>query len=112
MPSAVSRLAGAERRVVEAFARELRERLGPAVARIVLFGSRARGDGDEESDYDVMVLLKEPTAASRQAVRDVAIDVSSRHGATLVALVYGEHEFTEDRLFYLYHEVVRDGVDL
>jgi len=36
-------------------------------ARIVLFGSRARGDADEDSDYDLLVVLDE--VADRRATR-------------------------------------------
>ena len=34
------------------------ELYGPALDRVVLFGSRARGDAREDSDYDVAVFLK------------------------------------------------------
>jgi hypothetical protein len=33
------------------------------IERVVLFGSRARGDAREDSDYDVAVLLKNPPIA-------------------------------------------------
>jgi predicted nucleotidyltransferase len=35
-----------------------------AVARIVLFGSVVRGEDDEESDVDLLVVLKDPQAIS------------------------------------------------
>ena len=34
-------------------------------ARIVLFGSRARGDNSEQSDYDILIITKE-TIPQRQ----------------------------------------------
>ena len=34
------------------------ERLGVAVERIILFGSRARGDYREDSDYDILVVVR------------------------------------------------------
>ena len=37
----------------------LAELYGPALDRVVLFGSRARGDAREDSDYDVAVFLRE-----------------------------------------------------
>ena len=33
------------------------QRLGVKVERIILFGSRARGEAREESDYDILVVL-------------------------------------------------------
>ena len=34
-------------------------KLGVSVGRIILFGSRARGDYREDSDYDILVVVKE-----------------------------------------------------
>lgn len=44
-------------RVLRVLCKALRERYGPRIERIVLFGSRARGDAREDSDYDVAVFL-------------------------------------------------------
>lgn len=33
-------------------------RLGVKVDRIILFGSRARGDAREDSDYDILVVIR------------------------------------------------------
>jgi len=49
---------------VSEIVRELRERLrelyGVRLDRVILFGSRARGDADPESDLDVMIVLSDP----------------------------------------------------
>ena len=38
--------------------REEAERLGVEVERVILFGSRARGEQREDSDYDILVVVK------------------------------------------------------
>lgn len=45
--------------VVSSFRDALAELYGPALDRVVLFGSRARGDANEDSDYDVAVFLRD-----------------------------------------------------
>ena len=51
-----------EREVVAEFARRSRDHFGPRLVRVLLYGSRARGDVDEDSDIDVLVVLRgEPT---------------------------------------------------
>jgi uncharacterized protein len=49
---------------LETVLREYRARLeaiyGPRLARLVLFGSRARGDAEPDSDIDVMIVLEGP----------------------------------------------------
>ena len=37
------------------YAQEVRNRLGPHLRQVILFGSRARGDATEYSDYDFVV---------------------------------------------------------
>ncbi len=46
--------------VIKATVDEVSTRLGLKVEEIILFGSRARGDFREDSDWDVLVVLSEP----------------------------------------------------
>ncbi len=46
-------------RLIGRIVREEAEKLGLRVERIILFGSRARGEQREESDYDILVVVKE-----------------------------------------------------
>jgi predicted nucleotidyltransferase len=56
----------AEDRVLSRFKGELAALYGSNLDRVVLFGSRARGDHVPSSDYDIAVFLKKcPTAGPR-----------------------------------------------
>jgi len=44
--------------VLQELNQRLRELYGDRLVKLVLFGSRARGDNDPDSDYDVLVVLK------------------------------------------------------
>jgi predicted nucleotidyltransferase len=50
MVPAISRVMSADRRVLEEFGAAVRARFGPRLRELALFGSRARGEGSEESD--------------------------------------------------------------
>jgi predicted nucleotidyltransferase len=50
------------------------------VRRIVLFGSRARGDSDDSSDLDVLVLLEDCAPSVVERVRSVRYEVMERRG--------------------------------
>jgi predicted nucleotidyltransferase len=60
---------------------------------LVAFGSRARGDADEDSDFDVLVITEEPeTHDLRMFVYDCAFEVGLETGI-LINAVY----FSRDR---------------
>lgn len=95
-------------------ARDLRDQYGPRVCVIKLFGSFARGDATEDSDVDVLVVIRDLSndelydAVSRSAV------IASTYNLPLRPLVMSLAEFealrTGERL--LYTEIDRDGVAL
>jgi len=67
--------------VARALADWLRKRLGERVANVILFGSVARGEADEESDVDLLVLVSEPLTAGEEAeVSDYSYGLDLAHG--------------------------------
>lgn len=82
-----ARLSPAEKIALEAFGRGLRARFGDRLKRVVLFGSRARGEGRDDSDLDVLVELDVPSREDRGAVLDLGADVGLEHHLVLSPLV-------------------------
>lgn len=62
-------------RVVNELERRLRERFGPELYDVRLFGSYARGAGNEDSDVDVFVLLEHIDYQRQRDVFDIAGDL-------------------------------------
>jgi predicted nucleotidyltransferase len=54
----LSHLTGQEKAALSEFVARLREKYTDEVVLVVLFGSKVRGDFDEESDLDVMVVVE------------------------------------------------------
>lgn len=58
------------------------------VDRIVLFGSVARGDADEESDVDLLILLKEQASLeTRDRITSLILDINLEYGTNLSELI-------------------------
>jgi len=91
-----------------AFIDELRGRLGSRLARVVLFGSYAKGCADERSDVDVLVVYvnAEPGEAAR-LVAEAAARVALKYGVPLEPVVMSLHEYLEKSPFT--YEVERTG---
>ncbi len=87
------------------FAERLRE--------VRVFGSMARGEADEASDVDVLVVLdRVRTHADRVAPMEMAADVGLPSGLTIQALVLGEDEldFQRQKETALADAVDSDGI--
>ena len=65
-----------------------------AVDRIVLFGSVVRGEDDEESDVDLLIVLKDPPShQERDRITSVILDINLEYDTNLSELI----EFALDR---------------
>lgn len=85
---------------------------GDRIERVVLFGSRARGDARSESDYVVAVFLRQMTDRWQQMhrLRDIESDMLYATGASVQAMPYDDGFWRERTT--LMHEIRRDGIDL
>jgi len=105
-------LAPADDPVLVRFRAALEAVYGDRLERIVLFGSRARGDAREDSDYDVAVFLKDFRAFAAELDRlvDVETVILYDTGAVINALPFPAGGY-EERTGFM-HELRRDGRDL
>ena len=85
---------------------------GDRLERVVLFGSRARGDAREDSDYDVAVFLKGLTDrwAELDRLADLGTDILDETGEFIHAMPYRAGSYEERTP--LMHEIRTGGIDL
>lgn len=90
--------------------------LGERLDAVVLYGSYARGDYDEESDIDIMVRVKCSRSELREyrlAFADIASDLSLTHDVTVSILVYDTETFNKYRMAMPFlKNVEKDGVNV
>ncbi len=98
--------------ILKRFRAALDELYGERIERVVLFGSRARGEAREDSDYDVAVFLKDVTDRWREIDRIVPVvtDIIDDTGAVIHAMPYRADAY-QNRTS-LMREIRREGVDL
>jgi uncharacterized protein len=98
--------------ILKRFRAALAELYGDRLERVVLFGSRARGDAREDSDYDVAVFIKDlgPFWGEVDRLVDVETDLLYDTGAVINSTPYRAGAY-HDRTS-LMREIRREGVDL
>jgi predicted nucleotidyltransferase len=79
-----------------------------------LYGSKARGTADADSDIDVMIELEELTPTFYDRVFDLVFDVNLQHGVFISAVLFGRKELEEGPMSAspLFKAIERDGVHL
>jgi predicted nucleotidyltransferase len=96
-----------------AFKQEVEKALPGRVARVTLFGSRARGDAEEDSDYDVAVFVRH--LGDHRPAQDAVSDAAYPHkleGVLISAIVLPEEYMAEESPTELAAEIARDGIVL
>jgi uncharacterized protein len=98
--------------ILTRFRAALDETYGDRIERVVLFGSRARGEARPGSDYDIAVFLKDFESFGADAGRIAAIetDILYDTGAVINALPFKAGAYSERTGLML--ELRRDGIDL
>lgn len=98
--------------ILQKFRAALTELYGDRIERVVLYGSRARGDARPDSDYDVALFLKGPTDTWEERDRIFAIEESIREatGADIRTIPLPAESWAKRTL--LMHEIRKDGLDL
>lgn len=96
---------------------ELRDRLLEQfpVEALVLYGSAVRGDADDESDVDLLVVTSHPLSRwERHAITDAAFEINLRYQTNLSTLVVDRAAWEEGPLSVLplREEITREGVPL
>lgn len=90
--------------------------LGNKLSKVILYGSYARGDYYENSDVDVMVLVKLTEVEIKEiapTIYDLAYDIELEKGLHISVVIKNEEhfEYWEDTLPF-YKNVRNEGVEI
>jgi len=94
---------------------ELRRRLFDEfqVEAILLYGSHARGEADDESDLDLLILTAEPhSRRERHKITDLIFEINLRYDTNFSSLVI-DHDCWETgvvSVLPIRDEILRDGI--
>ena len=107
MPVSISNL-------MSEFAKDMKQQFGSDLSRIIVYGSYARGDYTENSDVDVMILVKTPEESIHnyiESVSDCAFEYLMKYGIDISPVIKNEEHFNYwvDNLPY-YRNVRDEGV--
>jgi predicted nucleotidyltransferase len=100
--------------ILKRFRDTLDEFYGQRLERVVLYGSRARGDAREDSDYDVAVFLRDyapGTTTELYRLADLSTAILADGGGFIHAMPYPAGSYDDPRVPLMY-AIRNEGVDL
>ena len=83
------------------------------VEQVVLFGSKARGNDDEESDIDLLLLRERPVSwAERKAINDALYDIQLSCDVIISTMISTNKDWNEGAFSVMptYDEVRKNGI--
>ena len=92
--------------------RNLGRKVMPEGAKLLLYGSRARGDYRPDSDWDLLLLLpkQQITADDFDQISYPFTELGWRIGQTINPVIYTQQEWEKYSFTPYYHNVLQDAV--
>lgn len=107
-------LTRAETRALDELCASVRARFGARLRELALFGSRARGEGHEHSDLDVLVVVDDLTGAEAREVAQGAGDLLTAYDVLVSPFIVSTEHIARlrSRERLIAAEIARDAVPL
>jgi predicted nucleotidyltransferase len=107
-------LTQAEQQALDRFRDALQSLLGENLLSLRLFGSRARGEGTEESDLDVLVVVQKKDRVLCRRIVEESLEVDLGYGTNLAPTIFSADEYrqNEECQTPFYQNLQRESVSL
>jgi predicted nucleotidyltransferase len=108
----IADLSSQEQRALSNLRQEIAGRLPELRFRMIVFGSRARGDAEADSDMDVLLEVETDRLAfpDKQRLREIASTISLASGIILSLLVVDRQTMRERGDFSLFDDIRGEGI--
>jgi predicted nucleotidyltransferase len=92
----------------------LRERFHEDIVSVYAFGSRVRGDHDERSDFDVLVVVKRKNPALEDKIMTIFVEEEIESGISFIPVIKDCGAFDLERKYNspFYNNIKKEGIPI
>jgi len=94
------------------FVSNIKKHLGSRLKRIILFGSRARGDENPDSDYDFLIVLDRISNEIKDCIDTIAGEVFYEYSKPISAFAMSEERYINEKFNPFLMNIYREGINL
>lgn len=98
--------------IVIEFSDLLKKKLSNHLRNITLFGSRARGDHKDYSDYDFLIVVDRKDKNLMNEIREIEVNILERYSALIGSVVYNELEWEKRKNYPFGINIHKDGIKI
>ncbi len=83
-------------------------------AELILFGSKARGDFDKESDVDVLIIIPDLTKKEKKKIWNLTTNINIKYCTSITPIVIGKFLFYSPKYSSssFYKNISREGIGI
>lgn len=81
-------LTSEEKLAISEFAELLRQKFPALIKEIILFGSKVRGNSEEDSDIDILIVLNNLTWETKKTISELAANENINHNVLISTVRY------------------------
>lgn len=82
-------------------------------ARVILFGSRARGDYEVSSDWDLLVLTSHSADNhTKELIRERLLDTELETEQVISSIIFSQEGWRNYQITPLYKNIAKEGIEL
>lgn len=101
-----------ERKAIEKFTQALKSKFPDEIAKVIIFGSKARGNARKESDIDILVIVTQNDWTIGDEIREIGyeLDESIDYKFSIQVIPESHIKYLRDHNFQFIRNIEKDGV--
>ena len=101
-----------DKKILKGLSGVLHHRLGSDIEGIYAFGSRVRGDNDERSDFDILIVVKEKNPTKESDIISALVDYEMKHGFSFMPVIKDAGSFALGKKYNapFYQNIMNEGI--
>ena len=88
-----------EREALSVLVKSLKEQLQSQLINAWLFGSKAKGNFNSDSDIDVLLILQERTEEILDKIAAIHLELDLKYDPNISLIIYSQHEYEQNEAF-------------